>query len=455
MAASLCFVPSGAAFAQALTTDLEVRRVQNVGAAWVSVPLSNSYAQAVVVCTYNLASNANPSAIPRIRNVTATSFEVRIQQFESNDTVTAGDVHCIVSDEGAYDLPNGLKYEARTVLSDRTAGNTAPGGWGYANNEEVTGSLTQTYANPVVLGQVMSFNDTRASAFWTYNCVTRGQPPFVATARICVGKHIGQINGARASETIGYIVAETGAGTLNDMVYRLARGGDSIRGVGNAPPYNYAVSDDYDIGVLSQNGEDGGQGGWAVLYGADPLAANTISAAIEEEVVAGDTSRSHTTEQVAYWVFRDAQQATVSAQKTIAMSSESPSVYALPGSDVLYTISIANTGSKAVDADTIFIADAVPSELAFYNDDIDGAGPEMGTVVFASTGSGLTFTESTDLKFSNAATKPASFGQCTYNPPTAGYDPNVTFICFNPKGAFNDGSFSTSEFSITFRAGIK
>jgi len=47
---------------------------------------------------------------------------------------------------------------------------------------------------------------------------------------ICVGKHIGMINGSRASETIGYIVGETGSGTINNVFYELAKGADSIAG---------------------------------------------------------------------------------------------------------------------------------------------------------------------------------------------------------------------------------
>ena len=439
--------------AQVLTLDLETKLVPNVGAGWTTVYLENTYTSPVVVCSYNLPSSSDPTVTTRVRNVTSTSFQVRIQQFENSSVVTPSDVHCIIADEGAYNS-GGLKFEARTVLSDRTSGLSVPSGWNLVNNEEVTGSLTQSYAAPVVLGQVMSFNDVRASVFWTNNCVNRGNPPFVGNSRICVGKHIGQINSTRASETIGYIVAETGSGTVNDVVFALARGADTIRGVGNAPSYNYSVGDNYDIGIVSQNAEDGGQGGWAVLYGADPLPANQIRLAIDEEVVAGDTSRTHTTEQVSYWVFKDNQVTNLSASKSVAMSSESASPYAIPGSDVIYTINATNSGSKSVDIDSMYITDKIPSDAVFYNGDIDGPGPETGTVIFTSTGSGLTFTEATDLAFSNSATQPTNFAACTY-PPTAGYDPAVTYICFNPKGSFNAGSLSVSAFSLQFRVQVK
>ncbi|HHS92432.1 MAG TPA: lamin tail domain-containing protein, partial [Campylobacterales bacterium] len=47
--------------------------------------------------------------------------------------------------------------------------------------------------------------------------------------------------------------------------------------------------------------EDGGHGGWAVLYGSSPF-GTSLDLAIDEETVAGDTTRKHTKEQVAYWV---------------------------------------------------------------------------------------------------------------------------------------------------------
>lgn len=440
------------AMAQVITADLEVRLVPDVGAAWQTVALDNTYSAAVVVCSYNLPSASAPASIVRVRSVTSTSFDVRIQQFENSSIVTASDVHCMIADEGAYNVPGGLKFEARTVLSDRTSGLAVTNGWNEINQEEVTASLTQSYSAPVVLGQVMSFNDVNASAFWTNNCTDRNRSPFQTNGRICVGKHIGQIPGTRLSETLGYIVAESGSGLVNDVRYTLALGADSVAGVGNTPPYNYNLSNDFDIGIVTQAGEDGGQGGWAILYGADPLPSGSIGLAVEEETVAGDVSRTHTLEQIYYWVFKDEQTVTIDAQKDVAMSALSVSPYAIPGSDLVYTITVENNGSGAVDNDSVFIADALPAQTIFYNGPLDGAsGP---VVVFTDAGSGLSFDPLTDLAFSNGASKPANFAACSYSP-AAGYDPNVTYICFNPKGRFKGGSVNASSFSIDFRVAVE
>jgi len=452
---ALWLVSSPLAYGQLLTSDLELKLVPNVGAAWQTVALENTYTDAVVVCTYNLPSDLDPPAVTRIQNVTSTSFQLRLQQYENSSSVTASDVHCVIADEGAHNS-GGLKYEARKVISDRTSGLAVPGGWGNVNNEDVSTAISQTYANPHVVGQVMTFNDSNASVFWNYDCDSRGNGAFFSGQAdgICVGKHIGQINGTRAAETLGYIVIEAGSGTVNDITFAAAVGPDSGAGVGNNPPYNYGVTGDFDVGILTQQGEDGGQGGWAILYGNDPLPSGQIQWAIDEETVAGDTSRTHTTENVGYWIFDNNQTAKLEAEKGVSIFSGSSSPYAIPGSDVIYTIKAGNSGSGPVDNNSIFLVDALPSELIFYNGDIDDGGPLTGVIDFNAGSSGLTFTETTDLAFSNAAIKPTSFSACNYTP-SSGYDPNVTFVCFEPKGAMNEGTITGSAFSISFRAAVK
>ena len=49
---------------------------------------------------------------------------------------------------------------------------------------------------------------------------------------------------------------------------------------------------------------DGGNGGWAALYGASPVGASYIDLVADEDQ-ANDAERSHTTEQVGYIVFAD------------------------------------------------------------------------------------------------------------------------------------------------------
>ncbi|MEM6692469.1 MAG: dockerin type I domain-containing protein, partial [Planctomycetota bacterium] len=126
------------------------------------------------------------------------------------------------------------------------------------------------------------------------------------SSQLNVGKHVAEDpDTTRAAETVGYIVIEaTQNGTIEGLPFVAGVGGDSVRGVGNGTyQYSYSAMPNAKAVVLSSAGMDGGDGGWAVLRGSNPLppTEGTIALAIEEDQL-GDSERNHTTEQVAYFV---------------------------------------------------------------------------------------------------------------------------------------------------------
>lgn len=152
--------------------------------------------------------------------------------------------------------------------------------------------------------------------------------------------------------------------------------------------------------------------------------------------------------------FCKASSAQLTASKSAAVyDPQNLGLYMIPGNDVIYTITFTNTGDGPADNDSVVIIDAMPSEIEFYNGDIDGPGPETNPVSGTDNGSGLTLNYATDVRYSNAASAPASFAACTYTP-SAGYDPNVTYICINPSGSMAAGTPDPS-FDVKFRARIK
>ena len=84
---------------------------------------------------------------------------------------------------------------------------------------------------------------------------------------------------------------------------------------------------------------------------------------------------------------------------------------------------------------------------------MDDSGPATGPVLFTESGSGLTFDDMVDLRFSDSTTRPTSFSECDYDPPSAGYDGAINFVCFNPKGSFKAGTLPATEpvFAFEFR----
>ena len=449
--------PAATAHAQAsqqqLSAEVEIARVGGVGAAWVSVATLNTYVSPVVACTYVLPSASDPPATVRMRNAGPTGFDIRIQRMEASNLVTASDVHCLVVEEGAHTLPGGQTIEAHTVLSDQTSNGAPNSNWNN-RSENVTSTLVHSYtnANFVVLGQVMTFNDARVSEFWTHDGVARGNDP--TPSAFFVGKHTGQSNVARADETLGFITMPAGSGTANGVDYVFAKGADSVAGVGNAPPYGYTLSGDFDTAVATQVAEDGGNGGWAVLYGADPLPPGRINLAIDEDDFAGDTTRTHTNEKVFYAAFDNTQAVDLDASKSLAPVPGPHGDYALPGQDVLYTLEVENTGLAAVDADGLFLSDPLPFDVSLMTTDMDGPGPATGSVLFEDFGSGLTFDPGTDVAYSDAVAAPTGFADCDYSP-VAAYDPAIRHLCLRPGGRLGSASFgATPRARFTFRVQI-
>ncbi|MEP1142701.1 MAG: hypothetical protein ABJH52_03205 [Henriciella sp.] len=148
----------------------------------------------------------------------------------------------------------------------------------------------------------------------------------------------------------------------------------------------------------------------------------------------------------------------LSIQKSVApfdvSLGGSSSVYSIPGNDVVYTFDIQNSGNGPMDVNSLFLVDALPDEITFYNDDIDGpAGPETGAVAFSQTGTGLVFDPALHVRFSDASVMPNSFDDCSY-PAGSGYDMNITHVCIQPDGALDAGSPGNTA-SFKFRATIK
>ena len=276
------------------TNQLETVVVNNVGTAWTTVPTGNTYTDMVAVCTPNYANNTIPLVV-RMRNAGSSSFEIRLQN-PSNSGLSAEDVYCLVVEAGQWQLPDGRAIEAQKYLSTVTDENNA---WvGEAQ------SYLNTYANPVVLGQVMTANDADWSVFWNQG-TSRTNPP-VAGALI-TGKTVAEdTNTNRANEDVGFVVIEAGTGSVGGSLYEAALGADIVAGVDNSPPYNYTFTQSFggtpDFAVATQAAMDGNNGGWAYLFGASPLSATTMGLVIDEDQI-GDNERAHTTEQVGYLVF--------------------------------------------------------------------------------------------------------------------------------------------------------
>ena len=271
--------------------------VSNVSStSWTTVDLGQSYASAIVVATPIYLNSTVAPVVTRIRNVSGSSFELKLDRADGQTGMVTMDVSVIAVEEGVYtQAVHGVTMEAVKYTSTVTSENNS---WTAESR-----SYQNSYTAPVVVGQVMSTNDANWSTFWCQGA-SRTEPPSVTA--LAVGKHVGEdTTVTRANESIGYIVIEAGNGTINGIKYTAGVGADTVRGTGNTSTgYSYSLSglSTASAAAVSLAGLDGSDGGWAVLYGATPLTSTTLTLAVDEDQIS-NSERNHITEQVGYIVF--------------------------------------------------------------------------------------------------------------------------------------------------------
>lgn len=132
---------------------------------------------------------------------------------------------------------------------------------------------------------------------------------------------------------------------------------------------------------------------------------------------------------------------------------------AIPGSEMLYTITMTNSGNGAVDNNTTVVTDPIPANTALYVSDINGVDPGPVQFTDGTPASGLTYTftalgdmgDDVDFSSNNGTT-----WAYVPTPGADGCDPLVTNLRINPKGTFAGNATPPSpSLSLNFRVCVK
>jgi len=284
---------------------------------WTTVTLPGSYTSMVVVAT-PVHESGDPPVVTRIRNAAGNSFEILVQRLDTGTEPLAGvQVRYAVVEEGVYtQAEHGVTVEAVRFTSTVTDGE---GNWVGEQRD-----YTNSYTSPVVLGQVMTYEDAGQSVFWARG--SKGVHPPNAT-NLFVGKHVGEDpDVTRNDETIGYMVIESGSGTIDGIAYSAVVGPDTVRGGVNGT-YEYSLPElpGASSAVLSVAGLDSDEGGAPLLMGTAPVVDGTIHLAFDEDRI-GDPEGWHTTDQVAYLALELPNQAPVAVGDAATTDEDTPAV---------------------------------------------------------------------------------------------------------------------------------
>ncbi len=201
--------------------------------------------------------------------------------------------------------------------------------------------------------------------------------------------------------------------------------------------------------------ETGNHAGGSLNFSGSFSAIETVEI---NDVISATTSRK--TGELTYDItseFSAAEAATSSDPASLSVTKTVSNLvsgeFSIPGNDMIYTFTVVNQGAGSVTADTIVLIDEMPAEMSFFNGDYDGPGPSTAKIGFEESDTSLSFDPEVDALYSDGSAKPADLSECNYTP-SAGYDSNVKFVCFNPKGEMLGGD-PDPNFKISFRAKIK
>ncbi len=250
----------------------KVSALQEDNAQWHRVELENTYTDPVVIAQMSTYNGSNPSHI-RVRNVSATSFEFQIEEWDYLDQwhVTE-EIAYMVMEKGNYNIDGvkinvgseTLKHKFKTVHYETSFDHT-----------------------PVVLSQSQTYNGGQA-------VVTRQQHVGVDSFQVKLKEEEGN-DGSHANEEVGYIAMDAGNATLGNRLFNVSATPDNVTHAWTqinfdmmSEPFFFSMMQDHDggdtAGIRHKN-----------------LGSNSVEIMIEEEE-SKDSEKNHTTEVVGYMI---------------------------------------------------------------------------------------------------------------------------------------------------------
>ena len=244
------------------------------GPRWKSVSFESSYNNPVAT-TGAVSHNGGQPCHARLRNLSGSGFEFRVEEWEYLDERHAPEtVNYMIVEKGTYETAGGTRIEAGTVSTDETFADVG---------------FTQEFtAPPVVLTQAQTYNGADP-------IVTRQRDVSAAGTQVRVQEE--EARGRHLAETIGYIVIEPGTGSNDGTSFEAGR----TRNTMTDTPQTIGFSQDmgstpvFLAGMQTFDGPDSSGLRYRNLDGSG------VDVFVEEERSADDET-NHTDEVVGYFV---------------------------------------------------------------------------------------------------------------------------------------------------------
>ena len=178
----------------------KVGRAGIVTEQWKNVSLGSVFADPIVVAGPLGYADAQPAGV-RVRNVTSSSFQVKAQEWDSQDGVHRPEMlNYVAVQRGRYTLSTG-----KIMLAEKTS--VTGGGF---QNKTFSQPFTTT---PVILATVVTQNEASAVAVQLRNITPNGFQIRLQEQEANIQTHV--------AETVHYVAWEPGSGILNGLVYEV------------------------------------------------------------------------------------------------------------------------------------------------------------------------------------------------------------------------------------------
>jgi hypothetical protein len=241
---------------------------------WHQVSLSGSYTDPVVVMNPLSYDGGHPSHV-RLRNVSGDGFEFKIEEWKYLDGWhTSETVQYLVVEAGTHELADGTLLEAGTTTTGTSFTDV---------------SFSQGFGSaPVVLGQAQTFNGNHPIVTRTRN---------VSSGGVSLKIQEEEAEGWHATETVGYVAAQSGSGSNDGQVYEIGATANTVTNGWHTISFDGSYSTP--LFVASMQTDDGWQPS-GLRY--RNLTSDSVEVFVEEER-SKDDEMNHVAEVVGYAVF--------------------------------------------------------------------------------------------------------------------------------------------------------
>ncbi len=252
---------------------------QASASAWTTVNLTQTYVDPVVIISPVGDAGADP-AVTRVRNVTATSFEVQVDEWDYLDgTHNAETLHYFVVESGRHVLDDGTVLEA---------------GSAQVNQNHATINFSQSFGgSPVVFSSVASVNEATA-------VTTRQRSVNANSFQVKLQEQEAGAGGstAHANESVHWLAIDAGTGSVQGLDFEAGTTGDNV--THDWKTVNFTQSYGAGRAVFANLQTTDGNDTTAVRY------RNFTATGVEvkgEEEASQDAEIGHTSENVGFLAF--------------------------------------------------------------------------------------------------------------------------------------------------------